>query len=267
MRRDVALLPNGAEALREIIEHNGGVCVAALTDDNEVLMVKQFRYPYGEVIMEIPAGKRDSKDENPLECGMRELEEETGAKAQNFTFLGELYPTPGYCGEVIWMYAATGLTFGEQNTDEDEFLNVISPYQRETVKNAAIQFVSYGYVDSFEVDENVDVNDDKAFAPYVKAYLSYFASSGYSVKIDSFESSDVIYYNNTSSTYDLYAKQYLSKSSDNKNVQLYADINCSLDLTIKSDQTSQSESSTEEYKIVCAKIDGKWQVVTVLAAE
>ena len=124
LRRDVALLPNGAQALREIIEHNGGVCVAALTDDNEVLMVKQFRYPYGEVIMEIPAGKRDSKDEDPLECGMRELEEETGAKAQNFTFLGELYPTPGYCGEVIWMYAATGLTFGEQNTDEDEFLTV-----------------------------------------------------------------------------------------------------------------------------------------------
>ena len=151
--------------------------------------------------------------------------------------------------------------------NEDEFLKVISPYQRETVKNAAIQFVSYGYVDSFEIDENVDVNDDKAFAPYVKAYLSYFASSGYSVKIDSFESSDVIYYNNTSSTYDLYAKQYLPKSTDNKNVQLYADINCSLDLTIKSDQTSQSESSTEEYKIVCAKIDGKWQVVTVLAAE
>ena len=72
LRRDVALLPNGAEALREIIEHNGGVCVAALTDDNEVLMVKQFRYPYGEVIMEIPAGKRDSKDEDPLECGVRE---------------------------------------------------------------------------------------------------------------------------------------------------------------------------------------------------
>lgn len=124
LRRDIALLPNGSEATREIIEHNGGVCVAALTDNNEVLMVKQFRYPYSEVIMEIPAGKRDSKDEDPLECGIRELEEETGAKAENFIFLGELYPTPGYCGEVIWMYAATGLTFGEQHTDEDEFLTV-----------------------------------------------------------------------------------------------------------------------------------------------
>lgn len=124
LRRDIALLPNGAEATREVIEHNGGVCVAALTDDNEVLMVKQFRYPYSEIVMEIPAGKRDSKDEDPLECGIRELEEETGAKAEKFIFLGELYPTPGYCGEIIWMYAATGLTFGEQNTDEDEFLTV-----------------------------------------------------------------------------------------------------------------------------------------------
>lgn len=124
LRRDVALLPNGAEATREVIEHNGGVCVAALTDNNEVLMVKQFRYPYSEIVMEIPAGKRDSKNEDPLVCGMRELEEETGAKAEKFIFLGELYPTPGYCGEIIWMYAATGLTFGEQNTDEDEFLTV-----------------------------------------------------------------------------------------------------------------------------------------------
>ncbi len=150
---------------------------------------------------------------------------------------------------------------------EDEFLNVISPYQKETVKSAAMQFVAYGYVDSFKVDENVDVNDDKAFKPYVKAYLSYFASSGYGVKIDNFEVSDIIYYNNASDTYDAYATQYLPKSTDNKNVQLYADVNCSLDLTITSEQTSESESSTEEYKLVCAKIDGVWKIVTVLAAE
>ncbi len=124
LRRDIALLPNGTEAAREVVEHNGGVCVAALTDNNEVLMVRQFRYPYSEIVMEIPAGKRNSKGEDPLECGMRELEEETGVKAQKFTFLGELYPTPGYCDEIIWMYAATGLTFGEQNTDDDEFLTV-----------------------------------------------------------------------------------------------------------------------------------------------
>lgn len=124
LRKDIALLPNGNTAAREIVEHNGGVCVAALTDDNEVLMVSQFRYPYSEVIMEIPAGKRDSADEPPLECGKRELKEETGAIAEKFIPLGELYPTPGYCGEIIWMYAATGLSFGEQSPDEDEFLSV-----------------------------------------------------------------------------------------------------------------------------------------------
>ena len=124
LRRDEAELPNGKTALREVIEHPGGVCVAALTDENEVLMVKQFRYPYSEVVMEIPAGKRDSKDEDPLECGIRELREETGATAEKFIFLGELYPTPGYCGEIIWLYAAAGLTFGECDPDEDEFLSV-----------------------------------------------------------------------------------------------------------------------------------------------
>lgn len=124
LRLDEAELPNGATAFREIVEHPGGVCVAALTDNDEILIVKQFRYPYGEIIYEIPAGKRNSKQENPLDCGIRELKEETGATAQNFIFLGELYPTPGYVDEVIYMYAATGLSFGDANPDEDEFLAV-----------------------------------------------------------------------------------------------------------------------------------------------
>ena len=124
LRRDTALLPNGATATREVIEHNGGVCVAALTNENELLFVRQFRYPYFETVLEIPAGKRDSADEDPLACGIRELKEETGAIAQKFIPLGELYPSPGYCGEIIWLFAATELTFGEADLDEDEFLNV-----------------------------------------------------------------------------------------------------------------------------------------------
>lgn len=124
LRRDTALLPNNTEAIREVVEHNGGVCVAALTDNNEVLFVKQFRYPYMEEILEIPAGKRDSLNEDPLLCGKRELKEETGATAKKFIPLGELYPTPGYCGEIIWMFAATDLTFGDQDPDDDEFLEV-----------------------------------------------------------------------------------------------------------------------------------------------
>lgn len=124
LRLDDALLPNGQTAKREVIEHNGGVCVAALDSDYNLLMVKQFRYPYGEVIYEIPAGKRNSLDEDPLLCGQRELKEETGATAEKYTFLGELYPTPAYCGEIIWIYAATGLSFGDAEPDEDEFLSL-----------------------------------------------------------------------------------------------------------------------------------------------
>ena len=81
----------------------------ALTDADEILMVEQYRYPYSEVVLEIPAGKRDG-DEEPLVCGKRELKEETGATAREYRFLGELYPTPGYCGEIIYMYLATGLS-------------------------------------------------------------------------------------------------------------------------------------------------------------
>ncbi len=121
LRLDDALLPNGETAKREIVEHNGGVCVVPLTDDNEILTVSQFRYPYMEIIKEIPAGKRDGNEE-PIACGIRELKEETGCTAEKFIFLGELYPTPGYCGEIIYMFAAKGLSYGETNPDDDEFL-------------------------------------------------------------------------------------------------------------------------------------------------
>ncbi len=125
LRQDTALLPNGNTATREVVEHPGGVCVAALTDNDELLFVRQWRYPYMEETLEIPAGKRDRQDEAPLLCGKRELLEETGAVAQNYVDLGPLYPSPGYVNEVIYSYLATNLTFGEQNPDEDEFLDVL----------------------------------------------------------------------------------------------------------------------------------------------
>lgn len=125
LRQDTALLPNGNTATREVVEHPGGVCVAALTENDELLFVRQWRYPYGEETLEIPAGKRDLPDEDPLECGKRELQEETGATAKNYLDLNPLYPTPGYINEVIYCYLATGLTFGDQNPDEDEFLDVL----------------------------------------------------------------------------------------------------------------------------------------------
>ena len=124
LRVDDARLPNGATSKREVVEHPGGVGVLALTDKGEALLVQQFRYPYGEVTTEIPAGKRDP-NEDPLATGIRELAEETGATADHIEPLGILYPTPGYCGEIIYLYLATGLHFAEQHPDEDEFLNVL----------------------------------------------------------------------------------------------------------------------------------------------
>lgn len=119
-----ALLPNGETAMREIVAHPGGVCIAALTEERELLFVRQFRSPYGEIVTELPAGKLE-KGEDPLKAGIRELSEETGASAQKVVSLGKLYPTPGYCGEIIHMYLATGLSFGDQHTDDDEFLDVL----------------------------------------------------------------------------------------------------------------------------------------------
>lgn len=119
---DEILLPDGKGACREYIKHPGGICVVPITDKKEILMVRQYRYPYGEEVVEIPAGKRDSFTEDPLEGGKRELKEELGVTARNFLFLGKFYPTPGYTDEVIYMYAAWGLDFGETSPDEDEFL-------------------------------------------------------------------------------------------------------------------------------------------------
>ena len=123
VRRDMAELLNGRLAVREVVEHNGGVCVAALTDEKELIFVRQFRYPYMQVLLELPAGKLE-KGEDPFEAGKRELEEETGPVAGKYYDLGKFYPTPGYCGEIIHLYAASELTSTKMNPDEDEFLEV-----------------------------------------------------------------------------------------------------------------------------------------------
>lgn len=124
LRCDEVELPDGNKSRREVVEHKGGVCVLPLTENDEIIFVRQFRYPYKEELLEIPAGKRDTADEVPLECGKRELKEEVGATANEYISLGELYPSPGYVGEIIYMYLARGLTFGDVCRDEDEFLNV-----------------------------------------------------------------------------------------------------------------------------------------------
>ncbi|MCL2633621.1 MAG: NUDIX hydrolase [Oscillospiraceae bacterium] len=121
---DVVQLPDGKQAGRELVKHPGGVCVLAVTNEDDVIMVSQFRYAHGRVLLEIPAGKLEY-GEDPLECGKRELLEETGYTAQSFEYLGRMLPVPAYCSEVIHMYLARGLTLGERNLDDDEFIEVM----------------------------------------------------------------------------------------------------------------------------------------------
>ncbi len=116
-------LVNGRTSTREVVDHPGGVCVAALTDKDELLFVRQYRYPYHKVIIELPAGKLE-KGEDPFEAVKRELKEETGCVGRDWESFGELYPSPGYCGEIIRLWFCRIAEKGEMDLDEDEFLEV-----------------------------------------------------------------------------------------------------------------------------------------------
>ncbi len=116
-------LPDGTTSARELIAHNGGVGVIAVDEDRQAFMVSQYRIAAKAMMTEIPAGKLEY-GENPLECGKRELIEETGYKADEFVHLGEYYATPGYCEEKLNIYLARKLEFVGQRLDDGEFLNV-----------------------------------------------------------------------------------------------------------------------------------------------
>ena len=118
---DQALLENGKTAPREVVRHNGGAGVLALTDEDEVYLVRQFRYPFAEELWELPAGKLEA-GEDPLEAAKRELTEECGLTADEYIDLQPLYPTVGYCSEVIYTWLARGLHPAPMHLDEDEFL-------------------------------------------------------------------------------------------------------------------------------------------------
>ena len=120
---DTVRLPDGAVRDREYVRHIGGVCVLPLDEDGQVTCVRQYRYPFGEVLTELPAGKLDSKGEDRALAALRELREETGYRCEKLTFLGKFYSSPAILDEVIGLYLAEGLTPGEMNLDEDEFLS------------------------------------------------------------------------------------------------------------------------------------------------
>lgn len=154
LERDTVLLENGEQATREVVLHPGGVCVVPLTPENEVYVVRQFRYPHRRVFLEIPAGKLEY-GEDPFEAVQRELLEEVGAVASEYESLGEIVPTPAYDSEVIHMYLARGLTFSEQSLDEDEFLDV-----EKIALSDLVKMVLDG-----------DIKDSKTQAAILKTYL------------------------------------------------------------------------------------------------
>lgn len=122
LRRDKVTVQGGT-SYREIIEHNGGAVIAALTEDKKLVMVRQYRKPADKVMLEVPAGKIDP-GEKPLDAAVRELKEETGYTAAKVEFLTQFYPSVGYSEEVLYLYLCTGLTPGETNFDENEAIDI-----------------------------------------------------------------------------------------------------------------------------------------------
>ena len=120
---DTVELPDGSEAIREIVRHPGAVCVIPVTKDMEVVTVRQYRYAFEQIMLEIPAGKLEP-GENPLEAVKRELEEESGVVAKKIEYLGEIFTTVAIFDEKIHLYLATELEFKNAHPDEDEFLEV-----------------------------------------------------------------------------------------------------------------------------------------------
>lgn len=137
LRVDTVMLPNGRESTREVIKHPGAVGILPVLENGSMVFVKQYRYPVGTVLYEIPAGKLEL-GENPDECAPRELSEETGYIAKEWKHLTSIVTTPGFTDEIIHMYLAKGLTKAEQHTDEDEFIDV-AIFSPEQVKKMVLE--------------------------------------------------------------------------------------------------------------------------------
>ena len=121
LKVDTVEIENNGYQKREIVEHQGAVAIVALTDDDKVVLIKQFRKPIEQVIWEIPAGKLEI-GETPKECAIRELKEETGYSAKNIKLIHKFFTSSGFSNQKIYIFLATGLTKGEHKFDEDEII-------------------------------------------------------------------------------------------------------------------------------------------------
>jgi ADP-ribose pyrophosphatase len=140
LKRDTVALPDGKHATREFVVHPGAVMVIPLFDDGRVLMERQYRYPLSRVMTEFPAGKLDPQ-EGALACAKRELQEETGYTAREYIYLTQIHPVISYSTEFIDIYLARGLTAGEAQLDDGEFLETFTatvPELLEWVRNGQI---------------------------------------------------------------------------------------------------------------------------------
>ena len=135
VQRDTVRLPSGNEAVREVIRHIGAVCVIPVLENGDVVMERQYRYPLDRIILEIPAGKLDAADEDRFSAIQRELREETGYTADEWTEIGDFHPAPAYSDEFITMYMARKLRKGERHLDEDEFLDVCTVPLKDLVED------------------------------------------------------------------------------------------------------------------------------------
>jgi len=138
---DKVRLPNKKIATREKVTHPGAVGIIPFNKDGKVMLVKQYRYPVGEVLMEIPAGKID-KNETPVECARRELKEEIGGIGGELIYLISFYSSPGFCDEKMHLYLAVDFDIGKNSLEDDEFLNIVELKMREVmayIKNGELK--------------------------------------------------------------------------------------------------------------------------------
>lgn len=157
MEVDKVELPDGAEATREIVRHKPAIGLVPVRANGNILLVRQFRYATGETLLEIPAGIVES-DEDPQKAALRELQEETGFRADNLLKIAEFYTSPGFSDELLLIYMATGLSESKLEPDDDEFIDLVELSPKELI----------------EYMQDGTVRDGKTFAALSWYFIKYF---------------------------------------------------------------------------------------------